>query len=121
MIETLVEKTLRRERLVTGAAIAIIAMLAWAYLIVLSRQMSAGSAAMSDMAAMAMPEPGWDTSRFLLTFTMWSVMMVAMMLPSAAPVVLLYARVGRAAAERGTVFAPTFWFAAGYTLAWVGF
>ena len=121
MIETLVEKTLRRDRLITGAAIAIIALLAWVYVIVLSRQMSAGSAAMSNMAAMAMPESGWDTSRFLLTFVMWAVMMVAMMLPSAAPFVLLYARVGRAAAAQGTVFAPTFWFAAGYTLAWAGF
>jgi len=123
MIETLVEKTLRRDRLITGAAIAIIALLAWAYVIVLSQRMGAGSAPMSDMAAMgmAMPAPGWDASRFALTFVMWAVMMVAMMLPSAAPFVLLYARVGRAAAANGTVFAPTFWFAAGYTLAWAGF
>ncbi len=123
MIETLVERTLQRDRLITGAAIAAIALLAWVYIIVVSQQMSAGSAAMADMAAMgmAMPQPAWDATRFLLTFVMWAVMMVAMMLPSAAPFVLLYARVGRSAASQGIVFAPTFWFAAGYILAWAGF
>jgi len=52
---------------------------------------------------------------------MWAVMMVAMMLPSAGPFILLYARVGRAATKDGVVFAPTFWFGAGYVVAWAGF
>lgn len=123
MIETFVEKTLRRDRSVTAAAIAIIALLAWIYVILLAQQMSASSATMHDMAAMgmAMPEPAWDASRFGLTCVMWAVMMVAMMLPSAAPMILLYARVGRSAAASGTVFAPTFWFGVGYVLAWAGF
>jgi predicted metal-binding membrane protein len=123
MIETLVEKALRRDRLITATAIAIIALLAWIYVILLSRQMNVDMSAMSDMAAMgmAMPEPAWDASRFALTFLMWAVMMVAMMLPSAAPFILLYARVGRSAAGTGAVFAPTFWFAGGYALAWAAF
>jgi predicted metal-binding membrane protein len=123
MIETLVEKTLRRDRLVTVSAIAIIAALAWVYTILLARQMNAHSAAMGDMAAMGMasPEPMWGAARFTFTFVMWAVMMVAMMLPSAGPLILLYARVGRSAATSGAVFAPTFWFGAGYLLAWAGF
>src|SRR5258706_11921250 len=123
MIETLVEKTLRRDRSVTAAAIAVIALLAWIYVILLARQMNAGDASMNSMSAMgiAMPEPAWNASRLGLTFVMWAVMMVAMMLPSAAPMILLYARVGRSAAANGAVFAPTFWFGAGYALAWAGF
>ncbi len=123
MIETLIEKALHRDRTVTASAIAVIALIAWTYIILLSRQMSVSMAAMSDMAAMgmAMPEPAWDASRLALTFLMWAVMMVAMMLPSAAPFILLYARVGRSAAADGVVFAPTFWFAVGYVLAWAGF
>lgn len=54
-------------------------------------------------------------------FLMWSVMMVAMMLPSAAPMVLFYARVGRKAAIDAEPFTPTGLFAAGYLLAWFGF
>ena len=123
MIETLVERALRRDRLVTATAIAIIALIAWTYIILLSRQMSSDNASMRDMAAMGMAlgARAWDASRFSLTFVMWAVMMLAMMLPSAAPLILLYARVGRSAAADGVVFAPTFWFGAGYALAWAGF
>jgi predicted metal-binding membrane protein len=43
------------------------------------------------------------------------------MTPSAAPMILLYASVGRHAAVRGRPFAASGWFAGGYLLAWVGF
>jgi predicted metal-binding membrane protein len=49
---------------------------------------------------------------------MWSVMMAAMMLPSAAPAILLY---GRVAAQRPGTVAPSSQFLAGYLLAWGGF
>jgi predicted metal-binding membrane protein len=52
---------------------------------------------------------------------MWLVMMVGMMAPSAAPMLLLYARVGRQGAMAGKPLAATGWFAAGYFLAWAGF
>jgi predicted metal-binding membrane protein len=48
-------------------------------------------------------------------------MMAGMMLPSAAPVILLYARVGRQAAAQAKPFAATGWFAGGYLLAWASF
>jgi predicted metal-binding membrane protein len=44
-----------------------------------------------------------------------------MMAPSAAPMILMYARMGRQAAVAGTPLAATGWFAAGYFLAWIGF
>ena len=49
------------------------------------------------------------------------VMMAGMMTPSAAPMILIYARVGRQASAQGKPFAATGWFAAGYLLSWVGF
>jgi len=49
---------------------------------------------------------------------MWTVMMVGMMTPSAAPMFLMYARVGRQTAAHGTPFAATVWFGAGYFLVW---
>jgi predicted metal-binding membrane protein len=58
---------------------------------------------------------------FALTALMWAVMMAAMMLPGAAPTVLLYASLVRKNAERGTVLPSTWVFASGYVLAWAGF
>ena len=46
----------------------------------------------SAMAAMWMPAE-WTPAYAALMFAMWWVMMIAMMLPSAAPVVLLAARI----------------------------
>jgi predicted metal-binding membrane protein len=52
---------------------------------------------------------------------MWAVMMVGMMAPSAAPMILMYARLGRQGKVAGKPLAATGWFAAGYFLAWIGF
>jgi predicted metal-binding membrane protein len=44
-----------------------------------------------------------------------------MMTPSAMPMILLYARVGRQAAGTGKPLAATGWFAGGYLLIWIAF
>jgi predicted metal-binding membrane protein len=48
-------------------------------------------------------------------------MMAAMMLPSVAPMVLVYSRVGRERARRGTAHAATWIFVAGYLAAWTAY
>ena len=52
---------------------------------------------------------------------MWVVMMIGMMTPSAAPIILVYARVGRHAVVGRQAFRATAWFAGGYLLAWIVF
>ncbi|MGX9576674.1 DUF2182 domain-containing protein [Mesorhizobium sp. f-mel] len=79
-----------------------------------------------DMSAMAMAaEPrAWGPAIWALMIAMWWVMMVAMMSPSAAPTILLYARVHRHALAQGQIqdkLAPTGVFMAGYLLVWLGF
>ena len=72
------------------------------------------------MAAMATPVD-WTFRYALLMFFMWWVMMIAMMLPSAAPMILLHARVERSAKARaGEVggLMPTVAFTLGYLLVW---
>jgi predicted metal-binding membrane protein len=59
----------------------------------------------------------WRAIEFAYVLLMWVVMTVGMMAPSAAPMILMYARVGR----QGKLFAASGWFAAGYFLAWTGF
>ena len=48
-------------------------------------------------------------------------MMVGMMTPSAMPMILMYARVGRETEPQGAPLNGTVWFAAGYFLVWTAF
>ena len=77
--------------------------------------------AMEGMEGMSPGVAAWTAEDMLATLVMWSVMMVGMMTPSVAPMILIYARVGRQASERGKPFAPAGWFALGYFLAWIAF
>jgi predicted metal-binding membrane protein len=106
-------------RRVIGLAIAAVTLLAWVYLFHLSRQMSAAAADETMMAAMGMAVTAqWTRTDVLLTFVMWTVMMVGMMAPSVTPVLLLAANAPRS--ERH-VIPPVLLFGAGYLLVWVGF
>jgi predicted metal-binding membrane protein len=102
---------LGRDRVVVLAAVAVIAGLAWWYLV-----------SMAGMEAMMAPSlAGWTAADFWTMFVMWAVMMVGMMLPSAAPLLLVHARLARENRARGQSAAPTVAFAIGYLLAWTGF
>jgi predicted metal-binding membrane protein len=96
-------RILSRPVLIAAAAIALASALAWAWLA--ARGMAGGDAAamagMADMPGMAGPEP-FSTGYLLPAFTMWALMMVAMMLPSAAPMILLHARIDRGTAAQRT-------------------
>ena len=117
------EWLVRRDRAIVGAALALVAILAWAYVIRLAGHMM-GHGAMSGMATPAIMAPElkeWSAADGAFMFIMWAVMMTAMMTPSVGPMVLIHARVARQALAGGTRFATTGWFAAGYLLAWTGF
>jgi len=109
-----IEILIRRDRALVLTALAGVTGLAWLYL----RHLAGGMAIMPSMAAMT---TSWTAADFLIMFVMWAVMMVGMMLPSAAPMILLYGLVIRKQAGRGVVFAPIGVFAAGYLIAWTGF
>jgi predicted metal-binding membrane protein len=110
---------LRRDRLVISAGLLGLAVLAWLYLWFDAARMHAMDGGMA-MAPMAMPSP-WAPMALGQTFVMWAVMMVAMMLPSAVPAIVLYAGLVRRHRAAGSA-APAAWvFAAGYLAVWVGF
>jgi predicted metal-binding membrane protein len=67
-----------------------------------------------------MMTPQWDARHVLLLWAMWAVMMTAMMLPSASPLLLLYAGALRANGDEG-VARKTYAGAAGYLFVWVLF
>ena len=68
-------------------------------------------------AAMMKLHP-WSTADFVFMFVMWAIMMVGMMLPSAAPMTLLYAGMVRKAERQGTPMAPIAVFVSGYLAMW---
>lgn len=111
---------LTREALITGAMLALAAALAWGWLLT----MDMGAQDMGDMPGMTMPMDGatttWTPATAFATFLMWAIMMVAMMLPSAAPMMMLYAKIASGHAAGGAV-APTFVFVAGYVAVWAAF
>lgn len=117
------EAMLRRDRLVVVAAIVAIAAIAWTWILLgagtgMSAVEMAGGA---GMAGMVMQPAVWTPGYAALMFAMWWVMMVAMMLPSATPMLLLFARMNRVARAADRPYVPTGAFAAGYLVVWGGF
>lgn len=74
--------------------------------------------AASGMAGMAVA--GWTWDGFAAFVVAWAVMMAAMMFPAATPMLLLYHGVATRRQARGGGLIPTWMFAAGYLLVWVG-
>lgn len=104
-------------RLTILTGIVGVAGIAWIYLFVVAGQMAAPSA---DPATLMALRP-WGVIDFVLTVLMWAVMMVAMMLPSAAPTLLMYATIARKMSPDLNREAATAAFATGYIAAWTGF
>jgi predicted metal-binding membrane protein len=128
MTDSTLETVLRRDSLVVAGALGVIAALAWGYVLWLAADMDMGGMDMTGfrmipagIGIMAPTNAPWKAIEFAFVFGMWVVMMVGMMAPSAAPMILMYARVGRQAKAESKPFAATGWFAAGYFLVWIGF
>jgi len=140
------ERLLKRDRMITLAGLAALCALAWLYIVTgaglgmsawemttlalfphqQAQNMLPGMPGMPgmDMGVPALGQTAWGFATWALMIAMWWLMMIAMMIPSAAPTILLYARVHRHALAWGQVqdkLAPTGAFAAGYMLVWLGF
>jgi predicted metal-binding membrane protein len=117
---------LRRDRLILLAALAAVIAIAWVW-VVLGAGTGMSTVGMTrrsgrpDISGMIMEPAVWTAGYAGLMFAMWWVMMIAMMLPSATPMLLLFARINRKEKGGGRPYVPTSIFAAGYLLAWGGF
>lgn len=111
---TVLEAVLKHDRALLYSGLAGLTGLAWLYTTYLAQVM--------DCTAMAMPQSQpWTLTDLWLTCVMWVVMMVAMMLPSAAPMLLMYATMQRRHQEQDAPFVPTSVFLLGYVLVWSGY
>jgi predicted metal-binding membrane protein len=102
------------DRAVVSLGLLGVAGLGWLYVVRLGREMA-------DMT-MAMPRmTPWGSADFVLTFLMWAVMMVAMMVPSASPMILIFAAINRKRLAAKTPLIRTGLFLGGYLLVWAGY
>jgi predicted metal-binding membrane protein len=129
-----IESLFRHSRAITWIALALVCALAWLYVL-----MGAGSGMSPwdmttlsplphrDAPEVAVQVSAWSTAMWVLMIAMWWIMMIAMMVPSAAPTILLYDKVRRAHVVNETMgesprrLASTGAFTFGYLLAWFGF
>ncbi len=115
----ILESLLRKTGLLILAGIAGTVTLCWIYLVPASLDMY-GS--MEGLAAWMIRQPtDWDGRYLTLMFLMWAVMMTGMMLPSAAPTILMYGTIVRNRPQPQQPLVRSYAFAAGYLLAWAGF
>jgi predicted metal-binding membrane protein len=113
---TALEGLLWRNRLLVLSGVAVLVALAWAYPVYVAQ----GAGDMASGMAMAQLQL-WTHADFGLTFLMWAVMMVAMMVPTAAPMILLFATVNRRSREQERPYLSTGVFLSGYVIVWSGF
>ncbi len=125
------QAALSHDRFLISIALALVIGLAWLSLLNMSMtpaamdmgSMDMSSMDMSSMDGMQMGDAAapWTTAYAAMVFAMWAIMMVAMMLPSAAPMILLYARVAGQTPSEGSTLAPTIVFAGTYVAVWALF
>ncbi len=111
------DRLIRRDRAIVATGLLAVAGLAWFYILRLSREMPAGV----DMG-MAMPQmKPWTLPDLSLAVLMWAVMMIAMMVPSATPMILIFATVNRKRAAENAPLIRTGLFLLGYLVVWAAF
>jgi predicted metal-binding membrane protein len=113
---------LRGERMIVAAGLAVLTLLSWLYLAALADAMQAMSDGAGSVFMGLMPMGRrWGPLEFWLCFAMWAVMMIAMMVPSAGPMLLAFHAMVR---RRAGVASPGRRFVAfllGYVVVWGGF
>ena len=113
---------LRRDRVIALLALGGLLVAAWSYLLYLACGMA--DPAMSEMPGMpgmsiTMPDMHpWSWVEFAALLMMWIIMMIAMMIPAAAPMILAFSAVHRRRASEGGPAVPTSIFVLGYLVVW---
>jgi predicted metal-binding membrane protein len=119
--QSALERVLRHDQVVVIATLLAVIALSWAW-IALGAGMGTSALEMTRMPRdMVMSPAVWTVGYAALMLVMWGVMMVAMMLPGASPMLVIFARISRREQAGARPYVPTAIFAAGYLGAWAGF
>ena len=116
MAGSAVERVLRNDRILVISGLLVVIVLSWVYLF-------AGAGTMQEMGDMLMPMSSgpWTVNHAMVMLVMWAVMMAAMMLPSATPMILLYATIARNRHAKGQPAVESGIFMLGYGAIWIAF
>ncbi|HLX72586.1 MAG TPA: DUF2182 domain-containing protein [Verrucomicrobiae bacterium] len=116
------EYILKRDRWIVMAVLAATTLVAWGYMVREAHAMNVTGACCCAGMKMSGPDmQPWAASTLVPLFLMWAEMMVAMMLPSATPMILTFAKIQRNRREREQPFVATGIFVLGYLVVWTGF
>src|SRR5438477_5152847 len=107
----------RVARVVPVAILLGVTVVCWLWIVPMARDMYG---TMTGPSAWMMTT-SWDRQHVALLFAMWTVMMIGMMLPSALPILMLYAGATRTRAGESTAGGAVYAMATGYVLVWTGF
>ena len=107
--------------LLTLALLSLVTIAAWVGVVNDATTMAAGDADMGSGMLFTHAGPLGTVTGLAAFVAAWVVMMAAMMLPSAAPMILLYRTVARGQAARGNLLVPTWIFVLGYLVVWAAF
>ena len=110
-----------RPKAIAASCVIIIAGLGWFYLALLIAAPASSWFATMQAFCRTLPEEAWSFSAAAITASMWGAMMLAMMLPSAAPMILTYAEIAETAARKSERIVSPLVIAAGYASVWVVF
>jgi predicted metal-binding membrane protein len=116
-------KLFARPKAVAALCVIVLAGLGWLYLGVLLTAMQGHSGPFGFLQALCSPllSVSWTVREAALVASMWCAMTLAMMLPSAAPMILTYAEIADTAASKGERIVSPFVLAGGYTTIWICF
>ena len=103
----------QKDRLAILSSLVLITVLAWAYMFHMAWEM-VGKGMDIDFACLC----HWEPVDLAHMFVMWSMMMVAMMIPSATPMIIIFATVNRQRSNKRGPFIPTWVFVLGYLIVW---
>jgi len=110
-----------RPKPIAAGCVIIIAGLGWFYLALLIAAPAGSWLAVMQAFCRSLPEGAWSFSAAAVTASMWGAMTLAMMLPSAAPMILTYAEIAETAARKGERIVSPLVIAAGYASVWLVF
>ena len=108
---------LRHDRAVIAIVVVAVPLAAWTWIALMARDMY--GTMLGPSAWMMTTE--WDAAHVLMLWAMWAVMMTAMMLPTATPLIRLYAAAARGRPETGSSALRVYALASGYLSLWAAF
>jgi predicted metal-binding membrane protein len=111
-----IKNLLPREKLIIFSGLTVITISAWAYMIHMAMNMMGTGIDMTRPCLM-----DWGMGDIIHLFLMWTIMMAAMMLPAATPMILIFATINGQRSRRASPLVPTWLFVLGYLAVWTAY